>query len=154
VAGGKGEMRGYIENVDAVKTAGGLEITVPTSAISKVYSKSTDGKTSYIVNFSNDVAGITNTLVTTPGSVNSIPFGEVVNFAISQFSDRFTGINSLRGKYKVEVTLSGIPLRRADGTELPAVTVSVPTTIDGSGNVTASKVVTGTGLVGYISLVP
>ena len=68
-----------------------------------------------------------------------------------KFND-FTGIYGLRGKYKVTIVLTGLPLRQADGTAMPATTVVVPTAINSSGAVTTSKTVTGIGLTGYITL--
>jgi len=52
----------------------------------------------------------------------------------------------------VSIVLNELPLRKADGSLLPAVTVVVPTQINSSGAVVASKTVTGAGLVGYITL--
>jgi hypothetical protein len=48
--------------------------------------------------------------------------------------------------------VNGLPLRKADGTMLPAVTIEVPTSLNPSGGVASSKTVTGPGLVGYITL--
>ena len=151
-AGGKAETQAYIEGVNVTKTAGGLEITVPTSATATVFGVSSDGKKKAVIDFSRDVAGITNTLKTAVGSNNSILFGSVVNYAINKLSNDFTGIYSLRGKYRVSIVLSELPLRKSDGSLLPAVTVVVPTQINSSGAVVASKTVTGAGLVGYITL--
>jgi hypothetical protein len=155
-ANGKGQMLGYIENVDVRKTAAGLEITVPpiggspTSALAYVVSG--DGKKKAVIDFAADVAGVTNTLTTAVGQRNSLVIGEVVNFAVNKVSNDFTGIYELRGKYAVSVVVSGLPLRKADGTMLPAVTIEVPTVLNSSGGVVASKTVTGSGLVGYITL--
>jgi hypothetical protein len=155
-ANGQGQMLGYIENVDVRKTAAGLEITVPpiggspTSALAYVVSG--DGKKKAVIDFAADVAGVTNTLTTAVGQRNSLVIGEVVNFAVNKVSNDFTGIYELRGKYAVSVVVSGLPLRKADGTMLPAVTIEVPTVLNSSGGVVASKTVTGSGLVGYITL--
>ena len=64
----------------------------------------------------------------------------------------FTGIYALRGKYRVTVVLEGLPLRRADGSVLPNLSVVVPTVLSESGSVAASKTISGPGLVGYITL--
>ena len=151
-AGGLGEVSAYIDTVNLSKTSGGLQITIPTGAGSLLYGVSADGKKKAVIDFGANVAGITNTLKTALGSSNSIVLGEVVNFAINKVSNDFTGIYGLRGKYRVTIVLTGLPLRRADGTALPATTVVVPTAINSSGAVTASKTVTGIGLTGHITL--
>jgi hypothetical protein len=157
-ATGQGKMLGYIDQVNVRQTAQGLVIEVPTSgAEAVVYGISTDGLKKAVVDFRNSVAGITNTLRTSLGGAsatnNNIVLGEVVNYAINQVSNDFTGIYSLRGKYKVEVVVNGLPLRQANGQALPTVTISVPTGLNSSGAVVSSKTVTGPGLVGHISLV-
>jgi hypothetical protein len=95
---------------------------------------------------------VTNTLRTAAGSSNSIVFGEVVDFAIKRLAEDFTGIDTLRGSYRVSVVISGLPLRQADGTALPVVTVTVPTAINAEGAVTDSRSVAGPGLVGNVTL--
>ena len=97
-ADGKGQMQGYIENVSVTRTAGGLQITVPTNASAMVYGVSGDGKKSAIIDFSNSVAGITNTLVSTAASSNLIVLGSVINFAVNKVGSDFSGIAALRGK--------------------------------------------------------
>jgi hypothetical protein len=149
-AGSRGELQAYIDNVSAERTASGLKITVPSTANALVYAVSTDGSKRAIIDFANSVAGVTNTLSTAAGG-NSIVFGEVVDFAIKRIGQDFTGVAGLRGTYSVSVVITGLPLRRADGTALPAVTVTVPTALDGA-VVTASKSVAGLGLVGRITL--
>ncbi len=151
-ASGKAEVLGYIDNVNVAKTAGGLEISVPTTgANSMVYGVSSDGKKKAVIDFGSSVAGVHNTLLTS-GVLNSIVLGNVVNYAINQVSNDFTGIYSLRGKYKVTIVINGLPLRKADGSELASTTITVPTALDKNGAATASKSVTGPGLVGTISL--
>jgi hypothetical protein len=151
-AGGQGELQAYIDDVRVEKTAGGLRVSVPATANARVYGVSADGRKKAVIDFANSVAGVTNTLRTAAGSSNSIVFGEVVDFAIERLAQDFTGLQTLRGSYSVSVVISGLPLRRADGTALPAVTVTVPTAIDAQGAVTASKSVAGPGLVGTIRL--
>jgi hypothetical protein len=138
-ASGKGEIQAFIDNVSVRKTAAGLEVSVPTtSANALVYSVSSDGKKKLVIDFGN--------------AVKSIVFGEVVQYAINQISNDFSGIYDLRGKYKVTVVLTDVPLRRADGSALPATTVVVPTQLNSTGGVTASKTVTGIGITGFITL--
>jgi hypothetical protein len=151
-ATGKAEVLGYIDNVDVRKTAGGLQISVPTGSEAVVYGVSTDGKKKAVIDFAGSVAGIANTLSLAAGNSNSIVLGNVVNYAINKVSNDFTGIYSLRGKYKVSVVINGLPLRKADGSALPALTITVPTRLDSAGGVVASRSVSGSGLIGTITL--
>ncbi len=151
-ASGKGEVQAYIDNVDVSKTSAGLVVTVPTGANAIVYGVSGDGRKKAVIDFANSVAGIHNTLGSALGSSNTILLGNVVNYAINRVSNDFTGIYSLRGKYKVSLVITGLPLRRADGSSLPSLTIVVPTALNSSGGVAASKSVSGPGLVGFISL--
>lgn len=152
-ASGKGELRGYISNVNVSKTAQGLTIAVPaTGADALVFAVSGDARKKAVIDFAASVAGVQNTLRTAAGSINDIVFGSVVNHAINQVSNDFTGIYSLRGRYKVSVVIDGLPLRLADGSALPEVSITVPTALNAAGAATVSKTVTGPGLVGYITL--
>lgn len=152
-ASGKGELKGYISNVNVTKTAQGLTIAVPASgAEALVYGVSSDARKKAVIDFAGSVAKVQNTLRTAAGSVDNIVFGSVVNYAINQVSNDFTGIYSLRGKYKVSIVIDGLPLRQADGSALPEVSITVPTSLDKAGATTASQTVTGPGLVGYITL--
>ena len=154
-ATGRGKLLGYIENVNVAKTTAGLSITVPSVAGgggSLVYGMSSDGAKQAVIDFSSSVAGVTNTLATAAGSVNSIVLGEVVNFAINRVSNDFTDIFSLRGKYSVKIVVTGLPLRQADGAALPEVTIEVPASLNMNGTVASTRSVTGTGIVGYITL--
>lgn len=151
-AGGQGELQAYIDKVDVKKTAAGLEISVPTAASAIVYGVSGDGKKKAVIDFSASVAGIKNTLATASGSSNNIVLGNVIQYAINKVSNDFTGIHALRGKYKVSIVLTDLPLRKADGSQLPGLTITVPTALDSGGAVSASKPVSGRGVVGYITL--
>lgn len=157
-AGGQGELQAYIDKVDVKKTAAGLEISVATAASAIVYGVSGDGKKKAVIDFSGSVAGVKNTLATATatatasGSSNSIVLGNVIQYAINKVSNDFTGIHALRGKYKVSIVLTDLPLRKADGGQLPGLTITVPTALDSGGAVSASKPVSGRGLVGYITL--
>jgi hypothetical protein len=154
-ANGQGKVLGYIEDVNVSKTAAGLEITVPSvagGASALTYVVSGDGNKKAVIDFAADVAGVRNVLTTVAGFRNSIVIGEVVNYAVNKVSNDFTGIYGLRGKYKVSIVVNGLPLRKADGTMLPAVTIEVPTSLSPSGGVASSKTVTGPGLVGHITL--
>jgi hypothetical protein len=152
-ATGQGKVLGFIDSIAVSKSGNGLQIAIPASgAQSLVYGMSSDGKKQAVVDFASSVAGVANTLSLAANSSNSILLGSVVNYAINQVSNDFTGIYSLRGKYKVTVVLNGLALRKADGTALPALTLRVPTALDASGAVTAGRSVSGVGLVGYITL--
>ena len=149
---GLGEVKAYIENVSVTKTSSGLVVTVPNLASSMVYGVSGDGSKKAVVDFSSSVSNITNTLSLVAASTNSLLVGTVANYAINQLSNDFTGINSLRGKYAVSIVIDGLPLKKADGSALPAVSVVVPTSLASNGVVLTSKPVTGVGLTGFITL--
>ena len=151
-ATGQGLLRAYVDNVSVKKTATGLDVSIPTGASSLVYGVSSDGKKKAIVDFASSVAGIANSLKTGAGTGNTILMGSVVNYGINKVSNDFTGIYSLRGKYKVSIILTDLPLRTMDGTKLTPLTITVPTTLDSSGGIASSKAISGTGLVGYITL--
>ena len=84
--------------------------------------------------------------------LNNIVFGDVVAYAVNNVSNDFTGINSLRGKYKLTLVVTDLPLRKSDGSKFPAYTIQVPTKIGATGAGTDIKPVTGWGLEGYITL--
>ena len=151
-ATGKGEIRAYIDQVNIQRTAAGLKISVPTGANALVYGVSSDGKKKAIIDFGASVAGITNTLTTAAGLGNPIVLGNVVNYAVNKIGKDFTGIGSLRGTYKVSVVLNGVPLRKADGSLLPALAIAVPTELDSSGAAVKATAVSGWGLSGSITL--
>ena len=117
-----------------------------------MYGVSSDARKKAVIDFASSVAGVRNTLRLGAANLNDIVFGSVVNYAINQVSNDFTGIYGLRGKYKVSVVVNGLPLRQADGSALPQVSITVPTALNQTGGTTASKTVSGPGLVGYITL--
>ena len=151
-AGGQGTILAYIDNVAVTKTPAGLAVVVGTGAAATVYGVSADGKKKAVIDFSASVAGVQNTLVSTAGSSNNIVLGSVIQYAINKVSNDFTGIHALRGKYKVQIVVTDLPLRKADGSQLPGLTITVPTALDSTGAVSASKPVSGWGLIGNISL--
>lgn len=151
--GGKGEIQAFIDNVSLTRTASGLEVAVPNVAANAlVYSVASDGNKKAVIDFGSAVAGVRHTLSTASDRINSLVLGEVLQYAINQISNDFSGIYQLRGKYRVTIVLSDVPLRRADGTALPTQTVVVPTQLNASGGVAASKTVTGVGITGHITL--
>ena len=150
--GGLGEIRGYIDNVAVTKSGNSVQFKVPNPASAVIYGVSGDGTKNAVINFASAVAGITNTLSTAAGAINSILVGDVVNYAVNNVSNDFTGINSLRGKYKVTIVVTDLPLRKADGSKFTSYTIQVPTTIGAGGVPGDIKPVTGWGLQGYITL--
>ena len=117
------------------------------------YTVSTDAKKKLVIDFGAGVKGVSSTLSTAVNMTNGLVFGEVVQYAINSISGQgFTGIYGLRGKYRMTVVLEGLPLRRADGSALPNLSVVVPTVLTESGGVAASKTISGPGLVGYVTL--
>ncbi len=152
-ATGKGELRGLIRHVSVSRTAQGLVIAVPSSgAEALVYGVSSDARKKAVVDFASSVARVQNTLRTAAGSLNDIVFGSIVNFGINQVSNDFTGIYGLRGKYKLTIVVDGLPLRQADGSALPVLSINVPTALNAAGVTTASQTVAGPGVVGFITL--
>jgi hypothetical protein len=150
--GGLGEIKGYIGNVSVSKSGTNVLVTVPRVADALLYGVSTDGKMKAVINFGSAVAGVTNTLSAASNMVNSIIFGEVVNYAVSGVSNDFTGMNSLRGKYRVKIVVTDLPLRKIDGSKFDVLTIEVPTTMS-NGVPGTIRPVTGWGLDGYINLV-
>lgn len=149
-AGGQGEVRAYIDKVSIRKTGSTLEFEVPVTANAMVYGVSTDGKKKAVVNFDSGVRGIRNTLGLSGN--NTILLGDVVQYAVNNVSNQFTGINALRGKYKVSIVVSDLPLRKLDGSRLPTLGLAVPTELGAGGVVAKSASVVGAGLVGFINL--
>jgi hypothetical protein len=149
---GQGKVMAYIDNVSVSKTDSNITISIPTSgSAAKVYGVSTDGAKKAVIDFSNSVKNVTNTLSLT--GANSILFGDMVNYAINNVSNDFTGITGLRGTYKVTVVVSDLPLKKADGSAFAPFTINVPTALDAGGAATSTMPVTGLGLEGYITLI-
>ena len=150
---GFGEASAYIENALVTKNGSVIQVTIPAVTNALVYGVSGDGKTKAIISFADSVANVTNTLSTAANAVSTVVLGEVVNYAVNGVSNDFTGMYGLTGKYKVKIVVTQLPLRQADGSAFPVLTVQVPTKIDSSGNGTNIVPVTGNGLEGYINLV-
>ena len=147
---GQGEVRGYIDKVGIKKTASGLEFLVPSNASAMVYGVSADGKKKAVIDFSSSVRGVKNTLATSAS--NTVLLGDVINYTINNVSNDFTGINSLRGKYKVSLVISDLPLRQVGGTKFTTLGIDVPVKLGSTGAISESKAVVGAGLEGYITL--
>ena len=150
--GGQGRILAFIDGVRVERSIYGLKLTVPADAQALAYGVSSDGSKRAVVNFREGVAGVTNTLRLGGTTTNSIAFGSVVEYTINRLSNDFSGIRDLRGSYRVSVVLAGLPVRLSDGTALPSVTVRVPTALNASGELAASRTVTGRGLVGTVRL--
>jgi uncharacterized protein YfiM (DUF2279 family) len=152
---GSGEVQGYIDNILVSKAGSNITVTIPTLSKAMVYGVTGDGNKSAIIDFKEAVVGITNTLTSVANSVSTILLGDVVNFAVNGVSNDFTGMYSLTGKYKVTIVVTELPLRKADGSEFPIVTVNIPTQLDSNGKavVATSQPVTGRAIVGYINLI-
>jgi hypothetical protein len=151
VAGGLGEIKGYIDNVTVTKSGGNVTVTVPNIADALLYGVSHDGQMKAVINFAGAVANVTNTLSAATNAVNDIILGNVVNYAVNGVSNDFTGMNALRGKYMVKIVVTELPLRKTDGTKFDAMTIEVPTTMS-NGVPGTIKPVTGFGIQGYINL--
>lgn len=149
--GGYGEIKGYIDNVTVTKSGNNVVVTVPSVADALLYGVSSDGNVKAVINFANAVSGITNTLSAAAGVLNSITLGNVVNYAVNNVSNDFNGMNALRGKYKVTIVVTELPLRQVDGTKFTPITIEVPTKMT-AGVPSVIKPVTGWGLEGFITL--
>lgn len=147
---GQGEVRAYIDKVGIKKTASGLEFLVASNASAMVYGVSADGKKKAVIDFSSSVRGVRNTLATSAS--NTVLLGDVINYTINNVSNDFTGINSLRGKYKLSVVISDLPLRQVGGAKFTTLGIDVPVKLGSAGTISESKAVVGAGLEGYITL--
>lgn len=151
-AGGQGSILAMIDGVDVARVGDVLRLSVPSTARARVYGVSTDGRRKAVVDFGSGVRNVTGSF-DTGGGVTRFPLGNIVNYAINQLSNDFTGIYALRGSYRVQLVLSGLDLRRADGTRFEAASLTVPTGLDRTGAVATSVTVEGRGLAGTITLV-
>jgi hypothetical protein len=148
--GGQGEVRAHIDKVTVKKTASGMEFLVPDSAIAMVYGVSTDGKKKAVMDFSTGIRKVKNTLGI--GASSTVLLGDVINYTINNVSNDFTGINGLRGKYKVALVISDLPLRQVGGTRFTTLGIDVPVKLGPAGATTENKSVVGAGLEGHITL--
>jgi hypothetical protein len=151
-AGGQGTILAYLDEVAVERVGTALRLTVPTAANAKVYGVSSDGSKKAVVDFRNSVRNVTGTFDAN-GAATRFPVGNIVNYAINQLSNDFTGIYSLRGRYRVSLVIAGLELRQADGTALAATSIDVPTAIGPNGAPTASRTISGRGLTGFVTLV-
>ena len=149
--GGNGLIRAFTDHVAVSKSGDSITVSVPTKPQALIYSVSSDGQTKAVIDFSSKVQGITNALSVASGATSTVMFGEVVNFAINGLSNQFNSMYAMRGKYEVTIVVNELPLRKADGTAFSTLTLGVPTSV--SGGVASGEIpITGTGLVGYITL--
>jgi hypothetical protein len=152
-AGSSGQIRAYTDNVAVSKSGNVITLSVPTLPQALIYGVSADGNTKAVIDFASSVQGISNTLSTTAGAVSTVMFGEVVNFGINGLSNQFTNMTALRGKYKVTIVVTQLPLSKADGTSFASTTIQIPTSVV-NGVDSGIVPVTGPSLVGYINLTP
>jgi hypothetical protein len=148
--GGQGEVRTYIDKVTVKKTASGMDFLVPDSATAMVYGVSTDGKKKAVMDFSTGVRSVKNTMGI--GTSSTVLLGDVINYTINNVSNDFKGINGLRGKYKVALVISDLPLRQVGGTRFTTLGIDVPVKLGPTGATTENKSLVGAGLEGYITL--
>jgi hypothetical protein len=152
-AGSSGQIRAYTDNVAVSKVGDVITLSVPSLPTALIYGVSADGNTKAVIDFASKVQGISNTLSTAASTVSTVMFGEVVNFGINGLSNQFTNMTALRGKYKVTIVVTQLPLSKADGTAFAPTTIEIPTSV--VNGVTSGIVpVTGPSLVGYINLTP
>ncbi len=148
-----GELRAVVENVQVRKSGSYITLTIPNLPRAMVYAVSSNGNTKSVIDFAAKVQGIRNTLTASANTVSTVGFGEVVNYAIGKLSNRFSDMSLMRGKYKLTMVVSELPLRKEDGTAFEAMSMTVPTKLSNGGGIDQSVGVTGAGLTGYINLV-
>ena len=155
---GKGKVMAYVDKVALTKTnTGALSIAIGVDTAARVYMVSTDAKKIRLPDIAESVKSIANILTVNTGLTGSsltksnIQIGDVASYATTQAGTDFSAINSLTGKFKVSVVVTDMPLRKANGDELPSLTISVPTELNLDGTVKNYKVVSGKGLTGFIT---
>jgi hypothetical protein len=149
---GKGVLQGYIQDVAVSKSGTSVTLSVPAAASSKMYGVTSSADKKAIVNFSSDVSGVNATLTAAATGSNSLNVGNVLNYAITSLSNQFSGISALRGKYKVRLVISDLPLRQTNGAAFATQTLTVPSELNPDSSVKTSVPVTGAGIEGYITL--
>ena len=142
----QGAIKFFVDGITVGQNGTDLVLSVPTTAVAKVYGIEPNGSGEALKDFSSTVAGATVTLSTAAGGISKLVLGNAINSAVSSLGSA----NGLSGTYKVTLVVDSLPLTLADGTPMAAYTVSVPLSlISGS-----FRTVTGPGLEGYITLMP
>ena len=130
-------LTAYISNVGLSQNGSVITVTVPVGGwVSATSSNGTvvgSAMTGSVAQYSLNT-----------GAANSIAVGSAVSAALSTMGANSSMISA--GTYKVTMVLNNLPLTLANGTALPAQSVTVPS----AGG--ASTTVTGVGLTGYITL--
>jgi hypothetical protein len=149
---GHGLLQAYIKDVSVSKTGSNVTITVPATSNAMMYGLTSDATKRATVDFSTDVTGANTVLTTDPAGYNTLNFGDVINYTINNLSNQFTDISKLRGKYKVKLVISDLPLRQANGVVFNTSTINVPTALNPDKTVKTTAPVTGATIEGFITL--
>jgi hypothetical protein len=145
-SGNQGAIKFFVDGISVSQNGTDLMLSVPGTAVAKVYGIEPNGSGEALKDFSSTVAGASVTLGTVSSSISKLVVGTAINSAVSSLGSA----TSLSGTYRVTLVVDSLPLTRADGTPLAQYSVSVPLSLF-SGSV---KTVTGPGLEGYITLTP
>jgi hypothetical protein len=145
-SGNQGTIKFFVDGISVSQNGTDLMLSVPGTAVAKVYGIEPNGSGEALKDFSSTVAGASVTLGTVSSSISKLVVGTAINSAVSSLGSA----TSLSGTYRVTLVVDSLPLTRADGTPLAQYSVSVPLSLF-SGSV---KTVTGPGLEGYITLTP
>jgi hypothetical protein len=145
-SGNQGAIKFFVDGISVSQNGTDLMLSVPATAVAKVYGIEPNGSGEALKDFSSTVAGASVTLGTVSSSISKLVVGTAINSAVSSLGSA----TSLSGTYRVTLVVDSLPLTRADGTHLAQYSVSVPLSLF-NGSV---KTVTGPGLEGYITLTP
>jgi hypothetical protein len=145
-AGNQGAIKFFVDGITVAQKGTDLMLSVPTTAVAKVYGIEPNGSGEALKDFSSTVAGATITLSTAAGSVSELVLGNAINSAVNSLGSAA----GLSGTYKVTLVVNSLPLAQADGTPMAQNSVSVPLSL----NPFNVRTITGPGLEGYITLTP
>jgi hypothetical protein len=143
-SGSVGQIRAFVDNVRITRGSGNaITVTVLPSPSTWFYGLSSDGLSAASAPFSTSVSGLTNTMST---GLNSIGLSGLVN-AVNNASTG--GLFQVTGKkYAVTLVLTGLDLYQSNASLFPSLSITVPTSLSGA----SSKVVSGRGVTGFITL--
>lgn len=144
--GNQGAIKFFVDGITVAKTGTDLTLSVPTTAVAKVYGIESNGGGEALKDFSSTVAGATVTIGTAAGGLSKLVLGSAINSAVNSLGSAA----GLSGTYKVTLVVDSLPLTRADGTPLAQYSVSVPLSLFNA----SFRTVTGPGIEGYIRLTP
>jgi hypothetical protein len=141
-AGSVGQIKAFVDNVQITKASNGaITVTVMPSPSTWFYGLSSDGLTAASTPFSTSVAGMTNTM---NAGLNSMGLGGLVD-AVNNAGKLFPGAGK---KYAVTLVVTGLDLYQSSAVLFPNLSITVPTSLSGA----SSKVVSGRGITGFITL--